>query len=151
MSVDLSGYLTSVPIGGTSIGGVKNGGNVTIEADGTMNASGGSGGLKIRDLSSFTDIYNSLNSGIMIMHALDPETGYSIKAVTTPIHSVMGEDAGSQSVVGYCYDVMGEVTGYLFKVEAYDSKLEFTFLPNSDVVTITSESEGYVFAWILEL
>lgn len=32
-------YLTSVPIGGASIGGVKNGGNVTINADGTMNAS----------------------------------------------------------------------------------------------------------------
>lgn len=36
-------YLTSVPIGGTAIGGVKNGGSVTINADGTMNvkASGG--------------------------------------------------------------------------------------------------------------
>lgn len=30
-------YLTEVPIGGSAIGGVKNGGNVTIEADGTMN------------------------------------------------------------------------------------------------------------------
>lgn len=37
-------YLTSVPIGGASIGGVKNGGNVTINADGTMNAKA-SGGL----------------------------------------------------------------------------------------------------------
>ena len=37
-------YLTSVPIGGTSIGGVKNGGNVTINADGTMDAKT-SGGL----------------------------------------------------------------------------------------------------------
>lgn len=35
-------YLTSIPIGGTAIGGVKNGGNVTIESDGTMNAEGGS-------------------------------------------------------------------------------------------------------------
>lgn len=33
--------LTSIPIGGTTIGGVKNGGNVTINADGTMTASGG--------------------------------------------------------------------------------------------------------------
>lgn len=31
-------YLTSIPIAGDSIGGVKNGGNVTIETDGTMNA-----------------------------------------------------------------------------------------------------------------
>ena len=30
-------YLTTVPIGGNTIGGVKNGGDVTIEADGTMN------------------------------------------------------------------------------------------------------------------
>ena len=30
-------YLTAIPIGGESIGGVKNGGNVTIETDGTMN------------------------------------------------------------------------------------------------------------------
>lgn len=36
-------YLTAVPIGGTAIGGVKNGGNVTIEADGTMNFVGGDG------------------------------------------------------------------------------------------------------------
>ena len=36
-------YLTSIPIAGNSIGGVKNGGNVTIETDGTMNAEGGSG------------------------------------------------------------------------------------------------------------
>lgn len=32
--------LQSIPIGGASIGGVKNGGNVTISSDGTMNASG---------------------------------------------------------------------------------------------------------------
>ena len=31
-------YLTKVPIGGTAIGGVKNGGNVTIDAQGNMNA-----------------------------------------------------------------------------------------------------------------
>ena len=31
-------YLTEIPIGGTKIGGVKNGGNVTIESDGTMNS-----------------------------------------------------------------------------------------------------------------
>ena len=49
MSVDLSGYqpagsyLTSVPIGGASIGGVKNGGNVTINADGTMDAEASDG------------------------------------------------------------------------------------------------------------
>ena len=30
-------YLTSIPIAGDAIGGVKNGGNVTIENDGTMN------------------------------------------------------------------------------------------------------------------
>lgn len=36
-------YLTEVPVGGAAIGGVKNGGNVTIETDGTMNAEGGDG------------------------------------------------------------------------------------------------------------
>lgn len=35
-----------LPIGGTAIGGVKNGGNVTIEADGVMNYTGGSAGTK---------------------------------------------------------------------------------------------------------
>mgnify|MGYP007106418317 CR=1 FL=1 len=35
--------LTSIPIGGTTIGGVKNGGNVTINSDGTMTASGSGG------------------------------------------------------------------------------------------------------------
>lgn len=154
MNVDLSGYqpagsyLTSVPIGGASIGGVKNGGNVTINADGTMNASGGSGGLTLRELSSFTDIYNALNRDIMIMYALDPETGYTIKALTTLPHGQMGE--GSQIVVGYYIDTSGQIGGHLYKVEAYDSKLEFTFLPNSDVVTLTSESDGNLFAWVFE-
>ena len=43
--VDGNGNMNvNIPIGGASIGGVKNGGNVTINADGTMNAEA-SGGL----------------------------------------------------------------------------------------------------------
>lgn len=45
MQTEIDGKLSSVPIGGDSIGGVKNGGNVTINADGTMNASGTGTGI----------------------------------------------------------------------------------------------------------
>lgn len=45
MQTEIDGKLSSVPIGGTNIGGVKNGGNVTINADGTMNASGTGTGI----------------------------------------------------------------------------------------------------------
>lgn len=45
MQTEIDGKLSSVPIGGNSIGGVKNGGNVTINADGTMNASGTGTGI----------------------------------------------------------------------------------------------------------
>lgn len=64
-----SGYITSIPIGGTSIGGVKNGGNVTINADGTMNASGTGNGdmLKANYATKSNTIvdeaYNSLSLG----------------------------------------------------------------------------------------
>lgn len=39
--------INSIPIGGASLGGVKNGGNVTINADGTMTAPSGSGGSNV--------------------------------------------------------------------------------------------------------
>lgn len=45
MQTEIDGKLSSVPIGGDNIGGVKNGGNVTINADGTMNASGTGTGI----------------------------------------------------------------------------------------------------------
>lgn len=45
MQTEIDGKLSSVPIGGNNIGGVKNGGNVTINADGTMNASGTGTGI----------------------------------------------------------------------------------------------------------
>lgn len=45
MQTEIDGKLSSIPIGGNNIGGVKNGGNVTINADGTMNASGTGTGI----------------------------------------------------------------------------------------------------------
>lgn len=45
MQTEIDGKLSSIPIGGNAIGGVKNGGNVTINADGTMNASGTGTGI----------------------------------------------------------------------------------------------------------
>ena len=72
MSVDLSGYqpagnyLTSVPIGGTAIGGVKNGGNVTIETDGTMNAEGSSLGFNLKfNYESFSDFLNTMETAVL--------------------------------------------------------------------------------------
>lgn len=54
-------YLTTIPIGGTEIGGVKNGGNVTIESDGTMNASSG-GSKQIVSFTSLSDFCNYMTS-----------------------------------------------------------------------------------------
>ena len=48
-------YLTEIPIGGDSIGGVKNGGNVTINPDGTMNVTT-AGGPKLKTSGDINDI-----------------------------------------------------------------------------------------------
>lgn len=55
-------YLTSVPIGGTNIGGVKNGGNVTINADGTMNAEASGGVLRTHEETTVTQFYTIIAS-----------------------------------------------------------------------------------------
>lgn len=58
-------YLTSVPIGGTNIGGVKNGGNVTIETDGSMNCK--TSGERLYKIESDTSSFMlSLSSGSTI-------------------------------------------------------------------------------------
>ena len=54
-----SGFLTSIPIGGINIGGVKNGGNVTINADGTMDAEGGGG-----EAETIKETHNNLSMSI---------------------------------------------------------------------------------------
>lgn len=51
---ELDNYLTSVPIGGTDIGGVKNGGNVVIGADGTMNST--------TDVNVYTNMQYDINN-----------------------------------------------------------------------------------------
>ena len=61
MQTEIDGKLSSVPIGGTNIGGVKNGGNVTINADGTMNASGTGTGI---DTNVLTYVGNKLKSTV---------------------------------------------------------------------------------------
>lgn len=55
-------YLTSIPIGGTAIGGVKNGGNVTINADGTMNAEASGGVLRTHGETTVTQFYTIIAS-----------------------------------------------------------------------------------------
>lgn len=51
----------TLPIGGDAIGGVKNGGNVTINADGTMDAEA-SGGVTKTIIESYNDLITALNS-----------------------------------------------------------------------------------------
>ena len=57
-------YLTEVPIGGTAIGGVKNGGNVTINEDGTMNASGTGTGIQTNVLTYQNNKLKSTVNGV---------------------------------------------------------------------------------------
>lgn len=60
-------YLTEVPIGGTAIGGVKNGGNVTIETDGTMNvASADEYTIYTESLSNLRDSNNQSKYDILL-------------------------------------------------------------------------------------
>lgn len=50
-----------LPVGGTAIGGVKNGGNVTIEVDGTMNINQSTQTVhKFSSITEFNNIYNSI-------------------------------------------------------------------------------------------
>lgn len=67
LTVDESGKVNAptpyiLPIGGTNIGGVKNGGDVTIESDGTMKVN--TGGIKLvrLDDATYNDISNLLSS-----------------------------------------------------------------------------------------
>lgn len=56
-------YLTEIPVGGAAIGGVKNGGNVTIAADGTMNTESSGASIKsYTDLSDFTTDFSSAST-----------------------------------------------------------------------------------------
>ena len=64
MQTEIDGKLSSVPIGGTNIGGVKNGGNVTINADGTMNASGTGTGINTNVLSYVGNKLKSTVNGV---------------------------------------------------------------------------------------
>lgn len=63
-------YLTSIPIGGTAIGGVKNGGNIAIESDGTMNYNGGtsSGNVTIEEINvtNFSEFPSDFMEGDII-------------------------------------------------------------------------------------
>lgn len=64
MQTEIDGKLSSVPIGGNAIGGVKNGGNVTINADGTMNASGTGTGINENVLSYVGNKLKSTVNGV---------------------------------------------------------------------------------------
>lgn len=86
MQTEIDGKLSSVPIGGVNIGGVKNGGNVTINADGTMNASGTGTGINTNVL---TYVGNKLKSSVNGVDSNEVEIvagggGVSSVAVTNP-------------------------------------------------------------------
>ena len=75
-------YLTSIPIGGASIGGVKNGGNVTIESDGTMNSSaiGGISNFTSNTFNSLPDVISTINSNagkVVTLEAYDDDVSLS--------------------------------------------------------------------------
>lgn len=87
-------YLTTIPIGGTTIGGVKNGGNVTIESDGTMNASGGSDTPiivnSINDLlTQLQDTANNYKS-IFAYITISGGAGFFINGIITNTDPILG-------------------------------------------------------------
>ena len=139
-------YLTTVPIGGTAIGGVKNGGNVTIDAQGKMNVSipiGGSsiGGVKnggnvvigsdgtmntsptqfdnYADNQALIDFLNAHSKFIMFI---------IVSKLTTPlvnITCIIGpytDNLGMYSAMG---TVSGETNGTINMVEKTDKQLNF--------------------------
>lgn len=86
MQTEIDGKLSSVPIGGDTIGGVKNGGNVTINADGTMNASGTGTGIT-QNVLTYAD--NKLKSTVNGVESNEVEIvagggGVSSVVVTNP-------------------------------------------------------------------
>ena len=67
LTVDGSGKVNApapytLPIGGTNIGGVKNGGNVTIASDGTMQVN--SSGVKIVRLTTPSSFYDQIDAAL---------------------------------------------------------------------------------------
>lgn len=143
-------YLTSVPIGGASIGGVKNGGNVTINTDGTMNASGGNE-IEFR-------IFNNTNELESILNEDYSNTNlYRTIILTGVVNGEMGNEysfSGSlfidnersyQSILMECYPLSAVIKETNPKLSLSLEK----YGPGSDfrVRTVSTLSNGYTVNW----
>ena len=142
-------YLTSVPIGGASIGGVKNGGNVTINADGTMNALGGSE-IEFRIFNDTNELETILNEDYT-----NPNL-YRTIILTGTVTGELGTEysfSGSllidikrnyQSILMECYPISAVITGTIYKISLSLEKRASTGYSARTVSTLPS---GYIVKW----
>lgn len=149
-------YLTSVPIGGTNIGGVKNGGNVTINADGTMDAEA-SGTDKWRietytDLNLFKNGLDSINNAKMIRVSVNfavtgNELGIYPQDETFQISSIIeyiptsyfhSASAFAMSIETYSFPLDENAKSVIFGMYLYDNNLNISII-NADGGLIMSD------------
>ena len=99
----------TLPIGGDAIGGVKNGGNVTINADGTMNLSGAS--------KNTIESYDDLTIALGINGSIGGFTASHVSAgIPTQILCYFTVyNTSNITAVGYLIST-GKIKGYIFKI-----------------------------------
>lgn len=122
-------YLTSIPIGGASIGGVKNGGNVTIETDGTMNTSPTQFD-NYADNEAVIDFLNAHSKYIMFITVSKPTSPFvNITCIIGPYSN----NLGMYSAMG---TMSGETNGTINMVEKKNKQLTF-YTEDGNVYTTT--------------
>lgn len=109
--IDGNGNMNvNIPIGGASIGGVKNGGNVTINADGTMNAEA-SGGVTRNLIESWDD----LSTALAIRGAIGGFTANTLLGTSITCNFAVYSNSLIIST-GYLWDTSG-IQGYILNMD----------------------------------
>lgn len=142
----IGNYLTEVPIGGTAIGGVKNGGNVTINSDGTMTASGGSGESVDFYVNTFDDFITVQNTAQRNQTVVFKGTNFIINFNDEVSGSVLVDARNIPFVVlGTPGDNDGFTANYLdISSETGYSATEYLFMiPKTPITPYGSTSLGY--------
>ena len=126
-----------LPIGGTNIGGVKNGGNVTIESDGTMNASASKHTATIynktiqqNDTTTFNEFINTFNeieNGTVVYINLLSEDSIGVRDILNIVGIKNGSNVeGCGFGVSYANDKTPYITGNVASISVESLRIDGT-------------------------
>ena len=151
-------YLTSVPIGGASIGGVKNGGNVTINADGTMDVEASGSVLRTHEETTVEQFYTIIASlgkrfiNIIFKGTVTEVGDYSNVTISVGINSpAQPYDNGAFSIPAFGYI---ELDGKYYQVLECDlnNRLKIWYLDGTGEkgYTVPTDTAINYIAWITQ-